>query len=68
MRRTLVVVEVKDELIRNVSFEALSAAQKIDSAEITAIVLGSSEPQFVSSLAKYGAETRCHFDGAYSHW
>ena len=39
MRRTLVVVEVKDEMIRNVSFEALSAAQKIDSAEITAIVL-----------------------------
>jgi len=56
MRRTLVVVEVKDELIRNVSFEALSAAQKIDSAEITAIVLGSSEPQFVSSLAEYGAD------------
>ena len=56
MRRTLVVVEVKDELIRNVSFEALSAAQKIDSAEITAIVLGSSGPQFVSSLAEYGAD------------
>ena len=56
MRRTLVVVEVRDELIRNVSFEALSAAQKIDSAEITAIVLGSSEPQFVSSLAEYGAD------------
>ena len=56
MRRTLVVVEVKDELIRNVSFEALSAAQRIDSAEITAIVLGSSEPQFVSSLAEYGAD------------
>ena len=42
--------------IRNVSFEALSAAQKIDSAEITAVVLGSSEPQFVSSLAEYGAD------------
>jgi electron transfer flavoprotein alpha subunit len=56
MRRTLVVVEVKDELIRNVSFEALSAAQKIDSAEITAVVFGSSEPQFVSSLAEYGAD------------
>jgi electron transfer flavoprotein alpha subunit len=56
MRRTLVVVEVKDELIRNVSFEALSAAQKIDSAEITAVVFGSSEPQFVSSFAEYGAD------------
>ena len=50
MRRTLVLVEVRDEQIRNVSFEALSAAQKIDSAEITAVVVGSSEPQFVSSL------------------
>ena len=56
MRRTLVLVEVRDEQIRNVSFEALSAAQKIDSAEITAVVLGSSEPQFVSSLAEYGAD------------
>ena len=34
----------------------MSAAQKIDSAEITAVVLGSSEPQFVSSLAEYGAD------------
>ena len=56
MRRTLVLVEVRDEQIRNVSFEALSAAQKIDSAEITTVVLGSSEPQFVSSLAEYGAD------------
>src|SRR3954454_10086684 len=56
MRRTLVVVEVKDELIRNVSFEALSAAQKIDSTEITAVVLGSTEPQVTSSLAEYGAD------------
>jgi electron transfer flavoprotein alpha subunit len=56
MRRTLVLVEVRDEQIRNVSFEALSAAQKIDSTEITAVVLGSSEPQFVSSLAEYGAD------------
>ena len=56
MRRTLVLVEVRDEQIRNVSFEALSAAQKIDSTEIIAVVLGSSEPQFVFSLAEYGAD------------
>ena len=49
-------MEIKDEMIRNVSFEALSAAQKIDSTEITAVVLGSSEPQFASSLAEYGAD------------
>ncbi|WP_428911743.1 electron transfer flavoprotein subunit alpha/FixB family protein [Niallia sp. Krafla_26] len=56
MRRTLVLVEVRDDQIRNVSFEALSAAQNIDSAEITAVILGSSEPQFVSSLAEFGAD------------
>ncbi|WP_338472349.1 electron transfer flavoprotein subunit alpha/FixB family protein [Niallia sp. XMNu-256] len=56
MKRTLVLVEVRDDQIRNVSFEALSAAQKIDSAEITAVVLGSSEPHFVTSLAEYGAD------------
>ena len=55
-RNAFVLVEIRDEMIRNVSFEALSAAQKIDSAEITAVVLGSTEPQFASSLAEYGAD------------
>ena len=55
-RNAFVLVEIRDEMIRNVSFEALSAAQKIDSTEITAVVLGSTEPQVASSLAEYGAD------------
>ena len=55
-RNAFVLVEIRDEMIRNVSFEALSAAQNIDCDEITAVVLGSTEPQVASSLAEYGAD------------
>jgi electron transfer flavoprotein alpha subunit len=56
-RNVLVLVEVRDGNIRNVSFEALSAAQKIaDGGEIIATVLGSSAAQYTSSLAEFGAD------------
>lgn len=55
-RTALVLIEIRDEMIRNVSFEALSVAKQIHCEEIIAVVMGSSEPQYASSLAEYGAD------------
>jgi electron transfer flavoprotein alpha subunit len=56
-RKILVLAEVRDGNIRNVSFEALSAAQSIaKGGEIIAAVMGSSAAQFTSTLAAYGAD------------
>ncbi|WP_134699959.1 electron transfer flavoprotein subunit alpha/FixB family protein [Ammoniphilus sp. YIM 78166] len=55
-RKVLVLAETRDGVLRNVSFEALSAAQKVsEGGEIIAAVLGNGEAQVVSTLAQYGA-------------
>lgn len=56
MRKILVLAEIRDGKLRNVSFEALSAAQKAaEGGEVIAAVLGSSDEKLVSELAQYGA-------------
>lgn len=56
MRKVLVLAEIRNGKLRNISFEALSAAQKIaEGGEILAAVLGSSDEKLVSELAQYGA-------------
>jgi electron transfer flavoprotein alpha subunit len=57
MRKVLVLAEVRDEKIRNVSFESLSAAKRVaEGGEVTAAVFGSNASQYVSILAQYGAD------------
>ncbi|WP_227937664.1 electron transfer flavoprotein subunit alpha/FixB family protein [Alkalihalobacillus deserti] len=55
-RKVLILAETRDGNLRNVSFEALSAAQKIaEGGEIIAAVLGSGGAEFVSELTQFGA-------------
>lgn len=56
MTKVLVLAEIRDGKLRNVSFEALSAAQKVaEGGEVVAAVLGSSDDKLASELAHYGA-------------
>ncbi|MGE5703925.1 MAG: electron transfer flavoprotein subunit alpha/FixB family protein [Clostridia bacterium] len=56
MKKVLVLAEARDGQLRNVSFEALSAAQAIAAGgEVTAAVFGPGASSFASSLAHYGA-------------
>ncbi|MBP1930357.1 electron transfer flavoprotein subunit alpha/FixB family protein [Ammoniphilus resinae] len=55
-RKVLVLAETRDGVLRNVSFEALSAAQKIaEGGEIAAAVFGQGISGVASQLAQYGA-------------
>jgi electron transfer flavoprotein alpha subunit len=55
-KKVLVFAETRGGNLRNVSFEALTAAQQVaDGGEIVAAVFGSDAAQYVSSLASYGA-------------
>jgi len=55
-RKVLVLAEIRDGVLRNVSFEALSAAQKIaEGGEIAAAVFGQGISGVASQLAQYGA-------------
>ncbi|MGO0060045.1 electron transfer flavoprotein subunit alpha/FixB family protein [Brevibacillus fluminis] len=56
MKKVLVLAETRDGNIRNVSFEALSAAQAIAAGgEITAAVFGPGAGAHAAALAQYGA-------------
>ncbi len=56
-KKVLVLAEMRDGNIRNVSFEALSAAKRISQdGEIIAAVLGSNAPLQASILGQYGAD------------
>ncbi|RXT14651.1 electron transfer flavoprotein subunit alpha/FixB family protein [Ammoniphilus sp. CFH 90114] len=55
-RKVLVLGETRDGVLRNVSFEALSAAQLVaEGGSIVAVVLGSGDDRYVKELAQYGA-------------
>jgi len=55
-KKVLVMVEVKDNKLRNVSFELLTAANFIaEGNEVVAVALGSHAADHVESLGKYGA-------------
>ncbi|MBN6186599.1 electron transfer flavoprotein subunit alpha/FixB family protein [Aneurinibacillus sp. BA2021] len=55
-KKVLVVAEARDGSLRNVSFEALTAAQRIaDGGEVSAAVFGSDAANYVDELGKYGA-------------
>jgi electron transfer flavoprotein alpha subunit len=56
-RKVLVLAEVRAGSLRNVSFEAVSAAKRVtDGGEIVAAVFGSGSAQYVSVLAHFGAD------------
>lgn len=56
MKKVLVLAETREGKLRNVSFEALSAAQKVaEGGEIFAALLGSSDENLASQLGTYGA-------------
>lgn len=55
-KKVLVLAEVKDGKLRNVSFEALSAAKAIaNGGEIASVLFGSNMEQYGPSLGHYGA-------------
>lgn len=56
-RNVWVLAEVRDNKLRNVSFEALTAAKRIsEGGQITAVVLGADGAGFVQPLAQHGAD------------
>lgn len=56
-KNVLVVVERREGVLRNVSFEVLSAAQKIaNGGVITAVVFGKGSSDEAQQLAQYGAD------------
>lgn len=56
-KKILVLTEIRDGNLRNISLEALSAAKKIaGSGEIIAAIFGKGEEDIVESLGQYGAE------------
>ena len=56
-RKVLVLAEVRAGSLRNVSFEAMSAAKRVtDGGEIVAAVFGAGSAQYVSALAHFGAD------------
>ncbi|MEW9670785.1 electron transfer flavoprotein subunit alpha/FixB family protein [Ammoniphilus sp. 3BR4] len=60
-RKVLVLAETRDGALRNVSFEALSAAQKVaEGGEIVAAVLGKVNEGYAEALAQYGASKVIH--------
>lgn len=55
-KKILVVAEARDKSLRNVSFEALTAAQRIaEGGDIIAVTFGSDAANYVAELGKYGA-------------
>lgn len=55
-RDVLVVAEVREQSLRNVSLEALAAAKRVaEGGVITAVVFGSQSARFVDELGQYGA-------------
>jgi len=56
-RKVLVIAEIREGNLRNVSLETLSAARKIaDGGQVVAVVFGSKASQHVSVLGHYGAD------------
>jgi electron transfer flavoprotein alpha subunit len=57
-KNILVFIEVRDNQLRNVSLESLSAAKKINKdSTLTAVLFGTNNEQHVAKLAHYGADT-----------
>jgi electron transfer flavoprotein alpha subunit len=57
MNKVLVLAEVRDGQLRNVSFEALAAAKTLaEGGEVSAVVIGSAADGYADELAKYGAD------------
>ena len=56
-KKTLVLGEVRDGALRNVSFEAIAAANQIsEGGEIVAVLIGDSVKAFGEEMIKYGAD------------
>lgn len=56
-KKVLVMAETRDEGLRNVSLESLSAAKRLEEdGEIIAVVFGSRASNHVSTLAEHGAD------------
>lgn len=58
MKKVLVLAEVRDGQLRNVSLEALAAASTLaDGGEVTAAVFGSNAAELAVTLGQHGAST-----------
>lgn len=56
-RKVLVLTEIKDGVLRNVSFEAIAAAKTIaEGGEVYSVLLGKDVKKFADDLIHYGAD------------
>ena len=56
-KKVLVLGEVRDGSLRNVSFEAIAAGKKIaDGGEVVGVLVGDSVASFGNELIHYGAD------------
>lgn len=64
MKKVLVLAEARDGQLRNVSFEALTAAKQIaEGGEVAAAVIGPGGEAFAAELGRYGAAKLYAVDG-----
>lgn len=62
-RKILVFTELREQTLRQVSFEALTAARRLtDGGTITAVVTGNGLPDVTAELARYGATDVVYID------
>lgn len=62
-RNVLILTELREHALRQVSFEALTAARQLSAdGEITAVVVGNDVPDVTSDLARYGATKVLYVD------
>ena len=55
-RNMLVITEIRENALRQMSFEALTVARQLsDGGDVTALVTGDTVPNVASELARYGA-------------
>lgn len=56
-KKTIVLAEVRDDSLRNVSFEAIAAAKKVaEGGEIVGVLVGKSVNDLAAEMIQYGAD------------
>ena len=58
-RKVLVMGEVRDGSLRNVSFEAVASKTIAEGGEVVGLLIGDSVASFANELIHYGAASRC---------
>ncbi|RYL97099.1 electron transfer flavoprotein subunit alpha/FixB family protein [Sporolactobacillus sp. THM7-7] len=62
-KKILIIAEKRQGQLKNVTLEALTAARKIASSDITVGIIGEANQGMIETLRKYGTQNVCRFAG-----